>query len=78
MWWTCLDCGSRPTGVPMSVGVDGVKPLNSSLIGQLLPPPAGDPLSVKKLVPMSSHAGQSVYAPNNQSSMAASAMTPNR
>eukprot|EP00973_Karenia_brevis_P021490 2953886-Karenia_brevis.AAC.1 len=28
MWWTCLDCGSRWTRVPMTVGVNGVKPSN--------------------------------------------------
>eukprot|EP00973_Karenia_brevis_P067824 9436330-Karenia_brevis.AAC.1 len=62
----------------MAVGVDGVKPLNSSSIGQLLPPPAGDFLSVQQSVPISSHAGQSGYAAINQKSMAASSMMPYR
>eukprot|EP00973_Karenia_brevis_P078405 10885443-Karenia_brevis.AAC.1 len=56
MWLTCLDCGSWWTRVPMTVGVDGVKPLNSSVIAHLLPPAAGAPLIVKQSVPMSSHA----------------------
>eukprot|EP00973_Karenia_brevis_P061854 8602902-Karenia_brevis.AAC.1 len=50
----------------MTVGVDGVRALNSSLIGQLLPPPAGGPLAVKQSVPVSSHVGQSGYAKINQ------------
>eukprot|EP00973_Karenia_brevis_P063624 8844445-Karenia_brevis.AAC.1 len=71
MWWIRLECGSRWTRVPMSVGADGVKSLNSSGIGCIMPPPAGDPMAVRQSVPLSSHVGPSGYATNSQGTMAA-------
>eukprot|EP00973_Karenia_brevis_P011216 1517741-Karenia_brevis.AAC.1 len=57
MWWICLDCGSRWSRVPMTVGVDGVKPLNSSLIFDwaAIATSSRGPFAVQQSVPMNSH-----------------------